>query len=116
MNGEMYQICRIVAAAKNALKTGKAISYEPIKYENNIEFQRLPQKKIFYKSTFKADSVINWYEHCLKKGLQDIKMLTPITVENRNILGFYNTTQSSIVCFFRNGKVSYLSPNGNLIH
>ncbi len=110
MNGEMYQICRIVVASKNALKTGKAISYEPIKYENKIEFQLLPQKNLLYKSALKADSVFNWYEHCLKKGLHDIKMLTPITIGNRNILGFSNTTQSSIVCFFRDGKVSYFFP------
>lgn len=106
----MYQICRIVSAVKNALKMGIAISYEPIKYENSIEFQFLPQQKMLHKSTFKADSVINWYEHCLKKGLQDIKMLTPVIVENRNILGFSNTTQSSLVCFFRDGKVSYFFP------
>lgn len=110
MNGEMYQICRIVAAAKTALKNANAISYEPIKYENSIEFQFLPQKKLFYKSNFKADSVINWYEHCFKRGLQDIKMLTPVIVENRNVLGFSNATQSSIVCFFRDGNVSCFVP------
>jgi len=61
MNGELFQICRIVAATKNALKTRNKIAYEKGKYENIIQFQFLPQKKLLVKCVFKADSVSNWY-------------------------------------------------------
>jgi hypothetical protein len=43
----MYQICYITAAAKKALKEKSALSYTPLKYENKIEFQFLPEKKLF---------------------------------------------------------------------
>jgi len=48
--------------------------------------------------------------HCLKKGMQDVKMLAPMTVKDRNILGYANASQSTILCFFRDGKVSYFLP------
>ena len=98
MNGEMYQICCITAAAKNALKAKSKILYTPLKYENKIEFHFLPEEG--YKKTYKAETVAAWYDYCVEKGLQDIKIISPASVKDRNILGFSNTTQSSLVCFF----------------
>lgn len=103
----MYQICCITAAAKKALKEKTAISYNPFKYENRIEFQFLPQKKLFVTKEYKAKNVSEWYNYCLKKGMYDLKLFAPVTVKDRSILGFSNTAQSSIVCFFENGKVTY---------
>ena len=105
----MYQICRIIAAAKKALKEKSSLSYTQIKYENKIEFEFIPEKKLFSTKKYKAGNVPSWYDYCLKKGLQDLKLISPIAVENRNILGFSNTTQSSILCFYESGKVNYFS-------
>ena len=41
MNGQMYQIACIVAAARKALKSGKEIWYKPEKYTNKMSFQIL---------------------------------------------------------------------------
>ena len=71
MNGEMYQICRITAAAKNALKTGASIQYEPLLYEKCIGFQFLPEKKLFGTKQVKAKGVEEWYVHCCKKGMRE---------------------------------------------
>jgi hypothetical protein len=109
MNGEMYQICCITAAAKKALKEKTVLSYTPLKYENRIEFQFLPEKKLFSAKKFKAENAPVWYDNCLNKGLQDVKFLTPVAVKDRNILGFSNTTRSSIVCFYEGGKVTFFS-------
>jgi hypothetical protein len=108
MNGEMYQICCITAAAKNALKAHSTVAYILAKYENAIKFQCLPAQKLSSKKQYQADSVSLWYEYCLKKGLQDIKVLFPSSVTDRNLLGFANTTQSSIVCFWEDG-VTYFT-------
>lgn len=105
----MYQVCCITAAAKKALKEKSALSYTPLEYEKGIEFQFLPEKKLFSTKKYKAENVPAWYDYCLKKGLQDLKCLAPITVKDRGILGFSNTTQSSIVCFYEGGKVTYFS-------
>lgn len=105
----MYQICCITAAAKKALKEKSTLSYNPLKYENRIEFQFLPEKKLFSTQKYKAENVMAWYTYCLKKGMNDLKFLAPIAVKDRGILGFSNTTQSSITCFYKGGKVTYFT-------
>lgn len=105
----MYQICYITAAARKALKEKSALTYTPLKYENRIEFQFLPEKKLLSTKKYKAENVPAWYDHCLKKGLQDLKFLVPISVKERSILGFSNTTQTYLACFYKGGKVTYFS-------
>lgn len=75
MNGEMYQICCIAAATKKALKEKSVLSFTPLKYENRIEFQFLPEKKLFSTKKYKAENVSAWYDYCLKKGMYDLKFL-----------------------------------------
>ena len=107
MNGQMYQIACIVVAARKALKTNQEILYHPDQYINKICFQILPLEK--GEST--ELSVSDWFEHLKEKGLKDLKLFCPISVEDRGILGFSNTTQSSILCFYKDGKASYFLPN-----
>ena len=107
MNGQIYQACCIVAAAKKALKYKSAISYSPLHYVNKIEFQFLPSIPMFMKP-YKVENVAEWYDLCLKNGLTDIKYIVPIAVKDRNLLGFSNTSQSSIVCFYRDKVTSFV--------
>ena len=98
----MYQICYITAAAKPTEKKCKRVILIILQleiYQIEFEFQFLPEKKLFSTKEYKAENVPAWYDYCLNKGLQDIKFLAPVAVKDRNILGFSNTTQSSIVCF-----------------
>ena len=104
MNGEVAQLCNIVIAAKKALQTETTIDYLCEEYVKNLTF-------VFSKGDFySAKSVSDWYTHCLEKGLQDVKYATPTTVKERGILGFSNTSGSSIVCFFTGDVVSYFTP------
>lgn len=107
MNGQMYQIACIVAAARKALKSGKEICYKPEKYTNKLSFQILPSEK----GEVTELSVTDWFENLKKKGLKDLKLFCPISVNDRGVLGFSNTTQSSILCFYKDGKASYFLPN-----
>ena len=107
MNGQMYQIACIVAAARKALKTNQEILYHPDQYIHKICFQILPSEK----GEVTELSVTDWFEHLKEKGLKDLKLFCPISVEDRGILGFSNTTQSSILCFYKDGKASYFLPN-----
>ena len=109
MNGEMYQICCIVAAAKKALQDGTDISYTPSEYVFRTEFSFLPEKEPFIQKVFTAYNVEDWFEHCKQKKLLDIKFLAPVSVSDRKVLGFTNTSQSSIVCFYEGGKVTYFT-------
>ena len=107
MNGQMFQIAGLVAAAKSALQSNNQIKYNPEKYVNSISFKFL----ILGTEYYIAYNSSEWFEKLKEFGLVDIKLLCPISVKDRSILGFSNTTQSSILCFFENGKVTYFIPN-----
>ena len=102
MNGEVAQICDIAIYARYALKTKNKISYKPGKYENKIEF--------LFTENFKAKDVNEWYEHCIEKGLEDIKLSMPIAVKDPSLLAFSNTSQAGLVCYFKDNVVTYFIP------
>lgn len=104
----MYQSCCIVEGAKKALKDESTISFRQQKYENKIEFEFLTERKFLSSKIYKANNVEEWFNHCVKSGVQDIKMLAPVAVKDRAILGFSNTTQSSIVCYYEK-KVTFFA-------
>lgn len=107
MNGQMFQIASIVAASKKAIQLSEGIQYFPAKYENRIEFAFLPQMKFLKMEKYTASNVSAWFEQIRKNQVLDVKLLCPYSVKDRNLLGFSNMTESSILCFHRNGKVTY---------
>ncbi len=107
----MHQISRIAAAAKNALQTNTAISFSPGLYESSILFQFLPEKGLFGEKPGKTVAINEWYQVCRRKGLASVILLVPLAVEDRGILGFSNTTQSILVCCFKNQRVTYFAPH-----
>lgn len=109
MNGEMHQVCKIAASTKKALKENKNIVFEPFKYENAITFQFIEKKTWLGKKAFKANNVVEWYDECRKRGLEDIKFLTPVDVKSRNLLGFSNAKQKLLVCFYKDGHVTFFT-------
>ena len=84
---------------KTCFKNKNKISYKPVKYENKIEF--------LFTDNFKAKDVNEWYEHCTEKGLEDIKLSMPIAVKDPSLLGFSNTSQAGLICYFKR-QFSYL--------
>lgn len=107
MNGQMFQIASIVAASKKAMQLSEPIQYFPAKYENRIEFAFLPPNEILKMEKYTAPNVSAWFEQIRKNQVLDVKLLCPYSVKDRNLLGFSNMTESSILCFHRNGKVTY---------
>lgn len=109
MNGQMYQICCIAAAARKALQENAPIHYIPMSYENRVEFCFLPEKQLFKQKAYIATNVSQWFEHCKKKGLKEVKFLCPVAVKDRNLLGFSNLTESSLLCFFEKQSCNYFT-------
>ncbi len=107
MNGQMFQIASIVAASKKAMQLNETVKYFPVKYENRIEFEFLPQMRFLGMKKYTAPNVSAWFEQIRKNQVTDVKLLCPYSVKDRGLLGFSNTTESSILCFHRNGKVTY---------
>ena len=108
MNGQMYQICSIVAAARRALKNRSSICYIPADYENPSQFLCLTGSG---GSPYTAHDVSQWYEHLKEQHLTDIQLYCPTSVRDRSLLGFSNTTQASMVCFFPGNRMTYWIPD-----
>ncbi len=107
MNGETYQLCRLTAEVKMAMRENRGLVFEPIKYENCIKFQFMQHKTLSGTKAECADNPADWFEKLKKQGLEDIKMIIPTKVKNRQILGFANTNRASMFTFLKNGDVHY---------
>lgn len=110
MNGELYQLCCLTTAAKSALFGGSDFEYEPIPYENKIEFLFRDSIKDCGIKDRTAPNAETWYEYLVKKGLRDIKLLTPTEVEDRHLLGFANAYCGAMFCYFKNGEITAFIP------
>ena len=108
MNGEIKQLSSIVCCARKALYDNKDIEFTLNEGVRSIKFVFSSPFSIW--GTTEAESVQKWYRICQKRGLRDIKLLIPTATDRRHLLGFANTSQGVIVCFWENGKVSYFSP------
>lgn len=102
MNGEIFQISSIVIATKNALKENRNIIFKPSEYENTILFK--------FTSSFFPKDINKWYKKSLRKGLKNIQLYLPVNVKDRNKLGFINTSQSCMICYYKN-KISLFYPS-----
>lgn len=110
MKGELYQMCRLTAAAKSALFGYSGFEYEPADYENKTEFLFLPNIVQCGIKNRTAKNAAKWYEYLVKKGLRDIKLIAPTEVGDRNLLGFVNAYCGLILCWFKNGEITAFIP------
>lgn len=110
MNGEIQQASNIVISARKALFENEKIDFIPSKHTLSIQFI-FARKLLFHKSV-QANSVCEWFDVCLQRGLKDIKFVIPTNRENKHLLGFANTSQCVIICFWKNGNTSCFCPFG----
>ena len=110
MNMEIVQICDITLAVKFALKTKTNIEYFPFEYERNIEFLFSKNKIDFLEKNYKAGNIEEWFDYCLNLGLEDIKILLPVSSKNLNIPNDLNTNKIKFICYFKNNLILYFTP------
>ena len=105
MNKEIIQICNITIALKFALKTNTKIEYFPFEYEKSIEFLFSKNKLNFLEKSYTARNIEEWFDYCLNLGLEDIKILLPVSSKNLNISKFNRRCEyGGSVCPFYIGK------------
>ena len=99
MNGEIEQMSSIVCCARKALYDNKDIEFTTTKVVRSIKFVFSSPYAIWRAN--EANSVQKWYKICKKRGLCDIKFIIPTETNHRHLLGFANTSQCLIVCFWK---------------
>ena len=110
MNKEIIQICNIAIAVKFALKTKTKIEYFRFEYEKNIEFLFSNNKLNFLEKNYKARNIEEWFDYCLNLGLEDIKILLPVSSKNLNVPNDLNTNNIKFICYFKNNLILYFTP------
>ena len=107
MNGEIEQMSNIVISARKALCENGDFEFVPSQFILEIKFIFAP--KLLAWGALEVDSAQKWFDICKRRGLDDIKFIIP-TASDRLLVGFSNTSQGSIVCFWKKGKASCFSP------
>ncbi len=108
MKGEVFQLCSVITAAKNALNTKTFIQYEPLDYELGTGFQFAPERE--GEKGEMVEGVDGWYARCAYNGMDDVKLLAPTGVKDRRILGFINTSQNIMLCFYPDDVIHMWMP------
>ena len=109
MNGELYHICQITAAVKKALKEQTQLNDQPLAYVHSVIFHTLPRRRLFSTKPQVLCGVQTWFEHMQQRGLNDVLFLTPLTAKGRETAGFANAAENRLVCFTKEGEVSYFT-------
>lgn len=107
MNGEIQQASGIVISARRSLYKNEDIDFIPDKHVLSIQFVFAP--RLFHRR-ITAGSVSDWFNICLQRGLKDIKFVLPSNRAEKHLLGFANTSQCAIICFWEKGRISGFYP------
>lgn len=107
MNGEMYQICMLVNAARNSITTKKEFIYVCDEYVNSIKFRFIPHGTHSQEKSIEAGNPQEWFGSCMEKEVYDIKFLTPLQAPDRSLLGFSNVNRPCILTAYENNLVTY---------
>ena len=108
MNGEIFQICSIVTAAKQALKSQTLINYEPEDNVTDIKFGFAPTKEGEQPEIM--DGVDAWFSRCMYNGIEDIKYVVLPPTDAMRKAGNARSI-NCLVCFYPNNKVVFWKPN-----
>lgn len=109
MNGEVSQICRIVAAARTALKNGTDYEFTPLKYEGSITFNFCDRKKEGG-PLFRAKDPADWFAHLKKESVENIFMIMGMKVA-RQQLGYVNHAATTIFVRYADNTVTRFVPH-----
>lgn len=107
MNGEIYQLARITAAARYALTHGHEVHFTLDDKTPLLIFRHKAEAHWWgYKRPPVSQSVEAWYKECRRRGLCDIKLKIPLGINAPYELGFANMSRGEILCYHKNGKVT----------
>ena len=111
MNGQAYQLSRLVAYVRHFLKSGEIKDFPLLDYENLI-LTFIPQRKLFSgNSPYECHIVKNWLLELKKRHVKDIFLLINYSGNDPALAGFVNAEAQYIVTIYENKEVTYWVPN-----
>ena len=107
MNAEIKHASDLVISARKALSDNSEIK---ISATESLEVRFKFISKSFLRKSLLCNSVTDWYDMCLCRGLADIKLFLPINTNEKYLLGFANTSNCAVVCIWKNKKNTVFTP------
>ena len=110
MNGEVFQISKIVLTTRLALQGNIDFSFSLSQYENKIVFRFLNKKTILGNREVIEYTPEKWYKRITANELKYIYLLINTGVKHGYLRGFANTWPICMETFYKNGHVTYWTP------
>ncbi len=108
MNGEVSQACRIVAAARAAMRDGTELDFTPLKYEGSTTFNFCDRTKSGAMQ-FHAKDPADWFAHLKNEGIKSVFLILGMKADRRR-LGFVNSGSVTIFVRYSDGVVTRFMP------
>ena len=109
MNGEISQMCRIVSAARTALRDDTEFKFTPVSYEENIVFNFCDRTNSGG-MRFHAKDPADWFKHLKKEGIKSVFLVESLKI-NRRQIAIINNSASTIFVRYEDGIVTRFVAN-----
>ncbi len=104
MNGEVSQICRIIAAARAALRDNTELKFTPLSYEGSIVFNFCDRKNAGG-MRFHAKDPADWFAHIKNEGVGSVFMVESLKVSHSSV-SVSNNSATTIFVRYQDGIVT----------
>ena len=103
MNGEIHDLCVIALCTNKALSEQTPFTMERSPYIAERRF-------VFCDGFGYAESPEEWYRISQKRGMTSIRLYLPVSVKDRSLLGFINTSSGFLAIVQDGGTVLRMDP------
>jgi len=104
MNGEIYDLCKLTLHANQALQNGT--EFVPLGKDY------IAERRFVFSSGFGfAKTPEEWFRVSRRRGLTAVRLLMPVKVKDRGLLGFSNASRAYLALFRSDGTASCVIPN-----
>ena len=106
MNGELYQLSRLVLYVKESMRTGSKKEFRPGKYADRLLFSFIPGKNVLQKFADECGDALSWYESLKKRQIKDIRLIIFFEKNDIRLAGFVNAASQGMVTEYSDGKTT----------
>lgn len=107
MNGELYQLSKLVLYVKRSMRTGIEEAFSPGNHESRIVFSFIPKKLMVFRHAEECGDALSWMKSLKKRNLRDIHLISFFEEDNIQLAGFANSLKQGIVTEYTNGKTTF---------
>ena len=106
MNGELYELSRLVLYVKDMIRSGRVVRFKLDRYEKFLFFSSIPKRNILFSKVEEFTDARSWYKHLVKREIKDIRLISVFEENDIKLAGFSNSENQGIVTEYANGETT----------